>query len=221
MKPISHQVWQEIDQDVVLRSAFEKDIISQKNLAVYLIKAKEGLRHATLDAVISAIRRYKVDSPLEKKYAKARTILAQSEDIKITSNMCSIALHKNNKTQLLIPKIVSTVCFEKGDILLINQAEQSLKIITNEKNKKVITKLFSDEDIITIEHDLAQINIQLYPDAVRTPGIIATLTSELMLHDINITECMSCVPEMLFFVHKKDIVKTYDLLFTLCKIQKR
>ena len=101
--------------------------------------------------------------------------------------------------------------------MLIIQGEQSIKLIFNDKNKNKILSLFSKKSILVIQENLAEINIHLSEEAVKTPGILVVLTTELMMHNINIVETMSCVPEMLFFVHQKDIVKSYELLFKLCK----
>ena len=62
-------------------------------------------------------------------------------------------------------------------------------------------------------------NIHLSDDAVKTPGIIATLSTEFMIHDINIYESMSCIPEMLFFVKQKDVMKSYDIMSALINMR--
>jgi hypothetical protein len=219
MTSITKQIWKAIDEDITVRRAIENNIASMKNVAVYFIK-KHKL-NATTDAVISAIRRYQESDNLEKKFEKAREIIGRSEDIKITTNIVLIVLEKNNKTQKVIETIFNIVNFEKGELLLINQGEQSVKIITNEKNKNKILKHIPNENIINLEENIGQINIQLHEEAVNTPGIISVLTTELMMHDINVVENMSCVPEMLFFIKQKDMVKAYDVFFKLCRSSKK
>ena len=144
-------------------------------------------------------------------------MISKSEDLRITTAIMEIAVEKNKETQALLSKAVPLVNYEKGEILLIIQGEQSIKLIFNDKNKNKILSLFSKKSILVIQENLAEINIHLSEEAVKTPGILVVLTTELMMHNINIVETMSCVPEMLFFVHQKDIVKSYELLFKLCK----
>ncbi|MFH1276234.1 MAG: hypothetical protein ABIH82_03910 [Candidatus Woesearchaeota archaeon] len=214
MTSITKQIWKEIEEDVIVRRALEKQIISLKNLAVYLIKKNKLL--TTSDAVISAIRRYNEEKPLELKFETARKVIGKSEDIRITTNIIEIALEKNKQTQEILQKAFTQIDYDKGEILLIMQGEKSIKLIINDKNKEKFITLFPKKSIINIEDNIAEINIQLSNEAVRTPGIITVLTTELMLHDINIVETMSCVPEMLFFVKQKDVVKSYQILFNLC-----
>jgi len=200
---------------VIARRALEKEIVSLKNLALYLIK-KNKLQ-TQVDAVISAIRRYKEEQPLEKKFENARKVIARSEDIKITSNIVEIALEKSKQTQELLQRVFPLIDYDKGEIALIMQGEQAIKLIINDKNKEKLLALFSKKVIRYTEENLAEINIQLAEEAVWTPGIITTLATELMIHDINIIETMSCVPEMLFFVKQRDVVKAYEILFNLCQ----
>ena len=217
MTSIAKAIAKEIEEDVVARRALEKGIISMKSLAVYLIK-KHGLS-ASSDAVVSAIRRYKEETPLEAKYEKARDVISKSSDIRITTNIAEISIEKNQETQKPLQKAFAMISYEKGEIMLIIQGEKSIKIILNSANKEKILELFSRKSILHVEDNLAEINIHLTDDAVRTPGIIATLSTEFMIHDINIYESMSCIPEMLFFVKQKDIVKSYEILSNLVKIE--
>ena len=64
MTSTAKEVAKEIEDDVIVRRALEKGIVSMNSLAVYLIKKKNI--HASLDAVVSAIRRYRQEEPLEK-----------------------------------------------------------------------------------------------------------------------------------------------------------
>ncbi len=217
MTSIAKTIAKEIEDDVIVRRALEKGIVSMKALAVYLIK--KGNLNTSTDAVVSAIRRYKEENPLEKKYEKAKEVISKSSDIRITTNIVEIAVEKNEETQKILQKAFSMISYEKGEILLIIQGEKSIKFIINAKNKEKIILLFTRKSIIHVEDNLAEINIHLSEAAVTTPGIISTLSTEFMLHDINIYESMSCVPEMLFFVKQKDIMKSYQILSNLVKIE--
>jgi len=217
MTSIAKEVAKEIEDDVIVRRALEKGIVSMNSLAVYLIKKKNV--DASLDAVVSAIRRYRQEVPLEKKYEKAKDVISKSSDIRITTNIVEIAVEKNEEAQRILQKAFAMVSVDKGEILLIIQGEKSIKFIINAKNKEKILQLFSRKSIMSIEDNLAEINIHLTEDAVKTPGIIATLSTEFMVHDINVYESMSCVPEMLFFVKQKDVMKSYQVLSMLVSIK--
>lgn len=217
MTSITKQIYDAIEGDIIVRTALERKIISLKNLALYLIKAYHI--DASADAVISAIRRYKEDDELPQHFVTARKIIGRSEDIRVTTNIILAAFKKNTEVQNHLMNVFSKVDFGHSDLLLINQGEDTVKLIFNKKNKEKIVEQFPRKYLIHLEEDIAEINIQLHKDAVRTPGIVSTLSTELMLHGINVVELMSCVPEMLFFVKQKDVVKAYNVLFKLCKME--
>ena len=58
--------------------------------------------------------------------------------------------------------------------------------------------------------------MHLHPEAVNTPGIIAVISNELAMNGVNVMESMSCVPEMLWFVKEKDVLKAYNVMYQLC-----
>ncbi|NTV23246.1 MAG: hypothetical protein HGA85_02635 [Nanoarchaeota archaeon] len=214
MTSITQTIWKCIDEDVVARRALEKGIAGHKSLALYLLK--EYRLGASIDAVISAIRRYDRDTPLESRFAQARKVILGSTDIRLISNTLILSVEKNKRNQELLGKVFSSISYEKGELLLIIQGEETLKVIINEKNKGKITALFGDGDIVSIVDHLALLTVNLTKDAVKTPGIIAVLSTELTINDINVIEMMSCLPEMMFFVKQKDVLKAYKILFDMC-----
>ncbi|MBU0471519.1 MAG: hypothetical protein KKF89_04235 [Nanoarchaeota archaeon] len=214
MTSTAQRVWKIIEEDAIIRRALEKGIVSLKNLSTYIIK--EHKIETTTDSVISAIRRYKEEQTLEKKYQHAREEIKKSKNIKITTNIVELSIEKNSQTEELLEKVFAQINYNKGEILLVIQGEQSIKIIIDEKNKEKILKIFPKNTILKANNDLAEINIHLSDDAGKTPGIISVLSTELMLHEINVEETMSCLPEMLFFVKQKGVVQAYKVLQNLC-----
>ena len=118
--------------------------------------------------------------------------------------------------QNLLPELFSMIYYNRGDVLRIIQADESMKILVDEKNLEKIQKLFPEKKIIKIDKNLGEINMHLHPEAVNTPGIAGIITNELALNGINIMEIISCVPEMLFFVDEKDILSAHQVLYRLC-----
>ena len=215
MASIAKQVWQKIKEDIVIRRAIEKKIISTKNLAMHLIKVKKV--PVSIDAVVSAIRRYKEDSPLEKKFEQARKILRKSNDIKMTSNIAQVVLRKNKHTQKRLVKAFELVDYDIGELLIIMQGEGSLKLMVNEKNLKDLTKLFPPSSLLSKTKGLALINIHMSEKAQKIPGVGAIITQELTLNDISMWEMMSSNPDLLLFLEQKDLAKTYEIIYPLCQ----
>jgi aspartokinase len=217
MTNIAHQVWKILDDNPHIRRCMSQGLINTTALARYLLKSKKV--DGTLEAISSAIRRYQLDS-YEEIFTTANKIVSLGS-LSTKSKLANIALIKDTEVEELLPKIFSIIQYNRGDVLRIIQADEAIKILVNEKNLDKIKNLFPKDKIIKIDRNLAEINMHLHPEAVNTPGIIAAISNELALDNVNIMEAMSCVPEMLWFVKEKDILKAYNILYQLCGIPEK
>ena len=209
---ISEQVETFLDNDFTIRKCLFKNIISLRALSRYIIK-KSGLKEKNLDAVISAIRRYKrtekeeSDEKLKKLFSK----------IKVTtrSNIVDIRVQKNKRSVESISKLNSAVDIEKGEILRVIQAEQSITIIIDDKNLDKFQSIFNKADCISIDKKLVEINLQFTQEAQDIKGIVALVTSSFNAEGINVVEIMSSAPELLILVKKEELLKALGVVDSL------
>ena len=209
---ISDQTKAFLDNDFIIRKCLFKNIVSLRALSRYIIK-KLGLKDKNLDAVISAVRRYKRvekengDEKLKKLFSKV--------SVKTRSNIVDIRVQKNKRSVESISKLNSIVDIEKGEIIRIIQAEQSITIIIDDKNLDKFYQMFNRSDLISLDKNLVEINLQFTEEAQNVLGIIALVTSSLNSEDINIVEIMSSAPELLIIIKKEDLLKVLNVVDNL------
>jgi len=214
MPNIVHEVWKVLDENPSIRREMSRGLINTSALARYLIKKKKI--NATLDAVIAAIRRYQLDE-LDDIFNKAYILLSQTINISTKSNLAEISLIKDDDVQKILPRLFSIIHYIRGDVLRVTQANESIRILIDDKNMEKVIKLFPKNKILSKEKDLAEINIYIHPKMQTTPGILAVIANELANNQINIVEAMTCPPEMIWVVKKDQLVKASDVLFKLCQ----
>ena len=212
MTNITHQVWNIIDSSPCIKRNMSDGLINTTALARYLIKEKKV--KGTIDAISSAIRRYEL-TKYNDIFASAQKIVSLGI-ISTRSKLATIAVIKDAEIQKLLPKLTSVIQFSRGDVLRIIQADESIKILINEKNLEKILKFIPKNKIIEIERDLAELNMHVHEKAKKTPGILANISQELALNKINVVEIMSCFPELLWFVKEKDALNAYNILYQAC-----
>ena len=205
-------VWKLLDETPYIRMSMGECLINTRALAKYIIKEKK--LDTTVDAVISAIRRYDLESTISI-FEKAHKVISKRIGLSTKSPLANISLIKDNEIQKLLPQLFSLIHYNQGDVLRIIHADESIKVLVDEKNLEKVTKIFPENKIIRIDKNLAEINIHQHPDARATPGVIAVISNELAMNKINILENMSCFPEWLWFVEEKDLLKTYSILAEL------
>lgn len=213
MTNIVHEVWKILDNNPSIRKEMNRGLINTSALARYIIDEKKI--NASLDAVISAIRRYKLDKH-DDVFDNAYRILDQTVNISTKSNLAEISLIKDDEVQQFLPKLFNIIKYVHGDVLRVTQANESIRLLIDEKNMDDVIALFPKNKIITKEKGLSEINIYIHPKMQTTPGILATIANELAINGINIVEFMTCPPEMICVVKKDDLIRASNVLYQLC-----
>ena len=88
MTNIAHNVWKILDDDPIIRRCMSQGLINTTALAKYMINEKKV--EGTLDAVNSAIRRYKLDR-YDEIYDKVNKIVGFGE-LSTRSRLANIAV---------------------------------------------------------------------------------------------------------------------------------
>lgn len=209
MTNISEQVVSFLDNDFIIRKCLFRNIISLRALSRHIIDVLE-LERKNLDAVMSAIRRYKREK--KKDHDKSTIRIFSKISIKTRSNIADICLKKNKRILDRLDKINSIVNIEKGEVIRLVQSEEAIRIIIDEKNLKKFFNVFLKEDCISIEKNLNEINLQFPLEASKTKGIISLISSSLNAEDVNIVEIMSSAPELLIFIKNDDLIKALKII---------
>lgn len=197
--------------DVVIRRGLSRGIINRKALAEYL--GSTGIS-GTTDAIMSAIRRYEDEFKQEEKFATAETIIKDAK-ISTRTGIAIVAMAKDSSVQANIPKLFTIIHYDRGEALRVVQAEESIKVIVDERNVSKVAELMGQNKIIRTEKKLAEITMKLSPLSAKAPGVLAILNNELAANDINIVEAVSCVPELLWFIDQKDLLKAHQTFLEL------
>ena len=131
MSNIVQKVWRILDNNPSIRRDLSLGLINTSALARYLIK--ENKIDGTLDGVIGAIRRYD-HGKHEEIFSKAYNLLGQTVNLFTRRKVAEIALKKDEDVQQLLPKLFDIIKYIQGDILRIMQANESVRLLIDEKN---------------------------------------------------------------------------------------
>lgn len=217
MTNIAEQVKALLDNDFIIRKCLFRNIISLRALSRYIIKT-QSLEEKNLDAVMSAIRRYKKEER-EKSSTELKKLFSKVA-IKTRGSIADICIKKSRKTLEQLNKINSIVDIEKGEVIRIIQAEEGIRVILDEKNLEKFFNYFSKNDCISTEKSLVEINLHFTLEASKTKGVVSLISSSLNVEDINIVEIISCAPELLIFIKKEDLLKALGVVDNLERIFK-
>ncbi len=204
---VAREVERFIERDFALKRDLQRGLINIRALARQI---HGSLRPTvSLDAVISAIRRYQVEP--EKKRANPIKLLRNCK-IGMKNKIADITLSNTFNIQKSISEISSIINPSRGEVFRFVAGVAALKIILDEKNLDKALRFLPKREIVRVTRNHAEIIVSLPDEATDAPGIVAAITNELALNDVNLIEIMSCVPELILIVNERDSLKAYQVM---------
>ncbi len=207
---INQTIWKILESDIAIQKDINRKIINVRALAKYILKKYE--LPASLDSVISSVRRYQGGTHFDENEKELVHVFRDSV-VGTKNNMACFTL------ALRARDLFQKVCASGNHIVpfKVVSGTEVLKIIVEQPHLEQVKTLFDKRDIIEVDKDLSELSVIVSEKATHTKGVIARLTSELSLANINIHELIVTMPEFLVYVKEKDIVKAHEAILKLCE----
>ncbi|MCM2325286.1 MAG: hypothetical protein NDI94_02395 [Candidatus Woesearchaeota archaeon] len=214
MTNIQNEVTNFIEQDVSIRRGLSRGLLNTRALAMYI---HQNLHlPCTLDAVISAIRRYEGQRE-PKEDIKRRYRMIAAAKVSSRTRMVSLLFRKEADVRIALTKLYGKIDFSRGEVLRILEVSQFIKLIIDESNLSKVSELFSKKDTLNVEKKIGEISL-IYPDEVaNTPGVFAALSGELALSGISIIDGVICGSEHIFIINEDDLMKALSAMHRISK----
>lgn len=214
MPNTSEVVRRTIERDGAIRNDLGRGLINIRALARFIQNSagKEG-QELSLDAIISAIRRY----PIKESATSHRNIEKLLKKLTMKNKIVDVAILNDSEIPAALGKFASQIDYSRGETFRIVAGVESIRVVLDEKNLGKLTGLIPKKSVRKVVSGLAEIIISMSDVAEKTPGVVSMVTTELTMHGINMIEFMSCVPELIIVVDEKDALRSYDSLEKLSK----
>lgn len=207
MKNINKQIWRILSSDLTILKDLSRGIINIRALAKYVLKTYKI--KASLDAVISAVRRY--DIKRFEKHEEITKDIFKGALVATRSNLTCITV--SNIARDKLPLILKQLSKTARTFNAIEGTNEFKLIIDNQYVNGIKKRL--NKDIKYIEPDLGEVRIILKKKAIKTIGILTKVSSEISLREINIEDIIVCSPEIIILVKQKDLLKAHESLVQL------
>lgn len=207
---INQTVWKLLQKDLAIQKDLSRKILNVRALAKILIK--EQNLPASLDSVISAIRRFQAQGTFEKEDKTMKNIF-QDAIVSTKNNMACVTIG------IRPIEFFTKVCATNGKFFRckVTSGANEVKILAEQQYLEKIKAMFTKSDTLSIEKDLSELAVIVSDKAAHTKGVMARIANELSLANINIHELIVCPPEFLIFVKERDIVKSHEAILKLCE----
>jgi hypothetical protein len=210
---ITQEVKNYLAKDLSIQKNLQKGIVNIKALAQHIIR-EQGLKTST-DTVMNVIRKISFDDEIFTKDSEKVKDILKFSNITTRNGIICVILRNQSDIQKYLSEVSKLIDFEKLPRLI--KGVHNLKIITDKENLQKIKTIFPESGTFEIKENLSEIRLKTSVKADDTKGVLAMISNELMLRDININEMIICIPEMMIYVDQKDLLTAYQSMLSLCQ----
>lgn len=207
-------VWKIIDTDISLKKELSRDLINVRKLANYIIKTQKI--GASLDSVISAIRRYKSSGIKKREEQSAYDILKQAK-LSVRTQMVSLELKRTDEVKTQLGRPDKLVEYQEHDTVRVLEGSNTLTLIFDKKNTDKVISQFSKKNILNVIKNVGMLELSYSKDLEKTPGVFFIIANELAQNDISIIDALISASEHIIVVDEKGITRAFDLIYALVK----
>ena len=218
MVTIARTVEKIIERKPFLQEALVRGIVNVAALADEITPEveKEMGNKVKFSAVMMAIRR--LGEKLEKTVIK-RAKFDKNTDISVRSDLYEITVRKSQGVQTKISKLYEIINTKETDILTVTQGFHEITLITNQRNKQKLKKLFKPSEVKSEINNISSITINIPFEALGQVGLFYISTKALTWESISIIEIVSTLTELTFIIKDDDTPKAFETLKRLIKEQ--
>lgn len=207
-------VWKFIDTDISLKKDLSRKIINVRSLAQYIISTQK--LNTSLDAAISAIRRYSLDIKKSDEKNSIHDVLKQAR-VAIRTKMSSLLLKRTDLVKTKLGRPDKLMDFQGHDIIRVLEGSQALTIVIDQKNFDKIKSIFPKDLILEENKKVGMVEIN-YPRILKkTPGVFSIIYNELAENNISIIDALISSNEHILIIEEDKLLKAFDLIYNLCK----
>lgn len=196
-----------IERDGVVRHGLARGLVNVRALARSIEAEAEGA--ASFDAILGAIRRYPFKAASARRGGVGKHILKLS-----VKNRIAVVLIRNRpELQQPIAHFAGELSPARGDTFRIVSGLEAVSVTVDSRNLAKLESRIPRQDILRRLGNLAQVDIEIEHDIEKIPGVLATITTELAVNDVNVVQLTTVGPgRVILLVEEADVTRAYRAL---------
>lgn len=194
-----------------IETCYQEGLINRRSLARYLVK--HGIAKSNqLDAIIAMLRRFQF-----KEMTKQARDLFSKTKINIKDNITILDFEKEKELVQKLQHLIAHTNYDRGDTLKIVVGLSSIKVFLDKENEKRAKDIIEKFKLQNKLSNVSEISIMFSEGAIKERGILSTITRELTVNEIVISELLTASPELLIYLKEEYVLKAYEILKRLQK----
>ncbi|MBI5391215.1 hypothetical protein HZB02_07030 [Candidatus Woesearchaeota archaeon] len=206
MSELEHAYHAFLLQHPEIKASLAQGLVNTRALARLFIKAK-GYSLRQTEAVVAMIRR----SPPQKLQPGINLKVFAVMKVSTKDEIAILDYSKSRETVERIRNLGGLIEYDKNETLKVIIGAHTLKIIVDHTAAKKIKDALGKHDLRKQYEHISEISLLFPESAHEQRGIVAYVTSQLLMHGINLQEVLTCTPELLLYVDESQSLKTFEV----------
>ncbi len=207
-------VWKIIETDISLKKDLNRGIINIRSLAKHILNEQKIT--ASLDSIISAIRRYE-KAPKDKEETHSVYHTLKQARIATRTKMSSLLLKRTDEVKTKLGRPDKLIDYQGHEIIRVLEGSQALTIVFDRKNFEKIKTIFPKSMILEENKKVGMIEID-YPRILKkTPGVFSVIYNELAENNISIIDALISSNEHILIIDEEKLLMAFEHIYELCK----
>jgi len=210
-KSITNAVKEIVSSDISFQDSLQRDYCNISALARIIKPQTDQMlgKDTSIESIITALKRSRHDYQVVEKPIAG--ILAAST-ITVNTDVAKVSARKSKKT---IEKVARAMIQNVGNFISISESIMSITLVFDDFLLEEVERMFTDDDILEIESDLAAIMVHSPEDIIKTPGCAIAFYNQLARRHINIEDTVSCFTDTIVLVKMEQVGKAFNALADL------
>ena len=202
-----------IEQDGVVRYAFARGLLNLHALARSIQKSSQA--NVSVDAILSAIRRYPIDDIAEER----ATIGEKIRKISLKNNITVFSMRNHPAVHRGVAELAADIHYGRGETFRVVSSSETVSVTIDVDNSNKLTSRIPKARILKKYENLAE--IVMATDTEGTIGVLSVITTELATNGVNIVQLSTIAPgRIILLVNERDATMTYQTLQALSKTKR-
>ncbi|MDQ3872322.1 MAG: ACT domain-containing protein [Thermoproteota archaeon] len=206
-----------VSNDISFQDSLQRDYCNISALARIIKPELDQMlsKNTSLESIITALKRSKHDYNVAEKPIAG--ILAAST-ITVNTDVAKVSARKSKKT---IEKVAKAMTQNAGNFISISESIMSITLVFDDVLLQDVKAMFTNDDILEMENDLAAIIVHSPEEIIKTPGCAITFYNQLARRHINIEDTVSCYTDTIVLVRMEQVGKAFNALTDLISNSRR
>jgi aspartokinase len=214
---ITDAVKEVVNGDLSFQDSLQRDYCNISALARIIKPQVDKMlgRNTSIESIVTALKRSRGDYEVPEKPIAA--ILAASS-ISVKTDVAKLSAKKSKKN---IEKVARSLTQSVDSFTSVSESIMSITLVFDDTLLHEVKEMFSSDDILEVEGDLAAIIIHSPEEIIKTPGCAIAFYNQLARRHINIEDTVSCYTDTIVLVRMDQVGKAFNALTDLISSSRR